>query len=233
MVLNEGSLRNTTMGVYTELYIDMQEADKIQHGIIVFRTLNDPVLYLALLPEYCVTTPPPPSPTPQQALDQRRLARITAAGSSSCTTQEAWLVAHASLQHYHHSWYIFSWSSPSHPFLPPPPFPLLIRSVLPPCHEVRHRLVKGEPLGRGTLILRSQKLSFIRAPCKERHLKHNSVMQDFVDGAERSAEMCAVHMQTDIISFLSSLSYSSLFPPSLLEQFQNEAIPGWNRHKNK
>lgn len=37
----------------------------------------------------------------------------TTAGSSSRTSQEAWLVAHASLLDYHHSWYIFS--CPPHP----------------------------------------------------------------------------------------------------------------------
>ena len=83
MVLNEGSLRNITMGVFTGLHIDMQNADKIRHSIMVSETLNDPVLYIALLPESWVTNPP------QQAPDRRPLAWKAAAGSSSRTSQEA------------------------------------------------------------------------------------------------------------------------------------------------
>lgn len=102
---------------------------------MVFKTLNDPALYVALLPERWLTTPP------RQALEQWPLARKTAAGSSSCTSQEAWLVAHASLQHYHHSWYIFS--SP-----PPPQHPLLLSSYAASYHLVRKCVID---LSRGSL----------------------------------------------------------------------------------
>lgn len=110
----------------------------------------------------------------------------TTAGSSSCTSQEAWLVAHASLQDYHHSWYIFSCpptTTTSHP---------LIRSLLPPSQEVRHRLVKGEPLGRGTPILRRQKVSFISPPSSSQahtdtHAEDDTenIMQENVHGAQQ------------------------------------------------
>lgn len=63
-------------------------------------------------------------------------------------------------------------------FFPPPPPPLLIRSLLLTCQKVRHRLVMGEPLGRGTLILGSQTLSFIRPPSRSYTHAHTHTKED-------------------------------------------------------
>lgn len=175
MVLNEGSLRNNTTGVFTELYIDMQDADIIQHGIVVFHTLNDPVLYVALLPECCWVTKSPPTHT-QQALDQCSLffAKQQQDPPPAQVRKHDWLHMPA-----------FSTITTAGIYLAAPPqspSSLLIRSLLPPCQEVRHRLVKGEPLGRGTLLHRASfKITHThRQRDMQRRSKQDSVTQDYV-----------------------------------------------------
>ncbi len=204
MVLNEGSLRNTAMGVFTQLYIDMHNADKIQPNIMVFKTLNDPVLYVALLPECWVTTvTSPPTHTHNKLwISSHWLGKQQDDPPPAKVRKHDWLHMPAFSTITTAGIYL---AGPHHvPPLPPPSF-LLIRSLRPPCQEVRHRLVKGEPLGRGTLILRSQKLSFIGPPSR---LHTSSVMQDYVRRAESFA---GIYVNSSCADRHNNLSYVFVF----------------------
>lgn len=136
MVLNEGSLHNNPGCVHWVIH-RYAKCRKLQCSILVFKTLNDLVLYLVHLPECWWTTPPPHHHI--MTCGTTAIGSKTTAGSSSCTSQEAWLVAHASLQDYHHSWYIFSCP-------PPPPHPT--PSYAASYHLVRKCVID---LSRGSL----------------------------------------------------------------------------------
>lgn len=137
------------------------------------KNLNDPVLYVAFLLKRWVTTPPTASTS------TTTITNTTGSGSTAIGSENS-----SRIRLLHESGSMIGCTCQPSALSPSRPH-LSAVSLLSLCaasyHLVRKCvIVKGEPLGRSTLILLSQKLS-IRPPsrsqmhtCRERPLKHGS-----------------------------------------------------------